>query len=97
MQYQTHVDLETPNLVEAIRFAAAVAMHTGKSTQLYRMSHDETTREVTKSNLLALNPAQYDYRAVAPAMAIAMKAMAHELVTNIDEVVPEVKKEGFAA
>lgn len=96
MQYKTEVNLETPNLLEAVRYACAVSMHSGRSTQIYRMNYDSDKLKTVKSALMSVNPQQYDYRQMTAATAIGMKAMAHELITNIDEVVPEGEKQGFA-
>lgn len=85
---------ETPDLVLATRYAAACAMHTGKRFVVHRANVGEGRESDTP--LFSINPTTFDYRSVVPETALAMKAMAHELVSNIDTIVPEFPNEGPA-
>jgi hypothetical protein len=62
----------------------------------------EVRRAVPKSadasdtfSLFTVTPNSIDFRKVKPETVLGMKAMAHSLVSNIDEVAPEPQKDGF--
>lgn len=69
-------------------------MHTGKRFVVHR-ANIGGGRELD-TPLFSINPSGFDYRSVTPETALVMKAMAHELVPNIDTSVPEFPNEGPA-
>lgn len=92
IDYGMDPKLETEDLVAATRFAVACALHTSKRFAVHRVNSLGVGESTV--TLFSVNPISYDYRRVTPDTALAMKAMAHELVSNIDIVVPEIPMEG---
>ena len=93
LEYESGKKFETADLVEAARMAVACAMHTGKRFTVRRLN-DDPPGQPRETPLFSVGPTTFDYRRVTPGTILALKAMAHELVSNIDEVVPEIPMEG---
>lgn len=77
----------TVSLMSAVAHAAAFAMHSGKTYSV----------NCGKEQLLSVSPSTIDWRRVNAHHMLAVKAMAHELVDNVDEVIPATQKEGMVA
>lgn len=92
IEYDLSKKFESEDLVEATRFAAACSMHTGKRFVVRRICENGSL--LSETPLFGINPSTFDYRRVTPETQLALKAMAHELVSNIDEVVPSLPMEG---
>lgn len=86
---------ECADLGEAVFYATAVAMHRGYGMEVRRVVPREPgSPEIFQ--LFTVSPNTIDYRKVKPETVLGMKAMAHSLVSNIDEVAPEPAQEGFS-
>lgn len=84
MDYSSIPTYQTDSLVEATHLAVGAALHTGKRFVV----------RTSDTSLFSVNPDQFDHRRITPESALKLKALAHELITNIDEIVPETKPEG---
>lgn len=76
----------TSDLAGALAHAAAFAMHTGQTFGI---------RVGGKDMIVSVSPSTIDWRRVNATHMLAVKAMAHELVPNVDLVVPSMDKEGI--
>jgi hypothetical protein len=85
---------ECVDLGEAVFYATAVALHRGYSMEVRRVVPREPQSPET-TGLFTITPNSFDFRKVKPETVLGMKAMAHSLVSNIDEVAPEAQQEGF--
>lgn len=91
-EYDSESVFKSEDLVEATRFAVASALHTGRR---FAVQRDVTKNGEDKSTpIFAVSPTSFDFRRVSPDVVLTMKAMAHELVSNIDEVAPRFSIEG---
>lgn len=85
---------ECVDLGEAVFLATAVALHRGYSMEVRRAV--PKSAEISETfPLFTVTPNSIDFRKVKPETVLGMKAMAHSLVSNIDEIAPEPQKEGF--
>lgn len=78
-------EFTTANLIVAVKHAAAFAMHSGKTFSV----------RIGNESLLSISPNTIDWRRVNAHHMLAVKAMAHDLVDNVDQVIPTVDKEGL--
>lgn len=95
--YTGKTDHECADLGEAVFFATAVALHRGYPMEVRRVVPRGLHDPVDSFQLFSISPNSIDYRKVKPETVLGLKAMAHSLVSNIDEVAPEPIQEGFSA
>jgi hypothetical protein len=96
VSYQAEILYATPDVVSAIRFAAAAAMHSGKVFHVHRSVVSSTVSSTAESRyqLLSVMPSSIDFRRVSPETVLGTKALAHELWEAIDTSM-NFKPEGF--
>jgi hypothetical protein len=94
--YTGKTDHECADLGEAVFYATAVAMHRGYPMEVRRAVPRDPNGPLDTFQLFSVSPNSIDYRKVKPETVLGMKAMAHSLVANIDEVAPEPIQEGFS-
>lgn len=92
VEYRHETVYRSDSLVEITRYAAAAALHTGRRFAVNRVVEVGPDPRVVP--LFAVSPTSFDYRQVSAETALAMKAMAHDLVSNIDQVAPVIPTEG---
>lgn len=94
--YMTESVFETDCIVDATRYASAVAMHTGKGLTVNRIyeEEDQGSRHIKVHRMFTIHAEQMDYRAVTPETSLIMKAIAHDLMANVDQIAPEFATEG---
>jgi len=94
--YEHSECFQSEDLVMAARYAAAAALHTGKSFTVRRTHVEVTDSTVSASSVLfTTGPSTIDFRRVSAETVIGMKALAHDLMPGIDELVPPIPQEGF--
>lgn len=89
IDYETTSTYTWPTLLDATRYAVACAMHTGRRFSVHRVNGPKVSTQ-----LFSVNPTTFDFRRVSPETRLVMKAIAHELVENIDAIAPKVANEG---
>lgn len=93
--YTGKTDHECADLGEAVFYAVAVALHRGYPMEVRRAVPRGQGETPETFQLFSVSPNSIDYRKVKAETVLGMKAMAHSLVSNIDEVAPEPIQEGF--
>lgn len=83
----TGTEFITTDFEQAVIHATAFAMHTGKTF----------TVRINNEHLLSVSPSTIDWRRVNAEHMLAVKALAHDLVFNVDELAPNIQKEGTLA
>lgn len=78
-------EFTTSNLIVAVKHAASFAMWSGKTYAV----------KCGREQLLSVSPSTIDWRRVNAHHMLAVKAMAHDLVDNVDEVIPTTEMEGI--
>lgn len=102
LSYHAEILYAGPDVVGAVRFASAAAMHAGQTFHIHRAfrpvpGEPSTSTNESRHQLLSITPSSIDFRRVSPETVIGSKALAHELYETIDEEVAsmKLKQEGF--